>query len=706
MRLRGAEMLAEREDEVIEIDLEHAYIAQGHWISPRPGERVVQLTDVLAQLDAARVRGAGVLLSVDSLGGPAWVGLALYAALRSFSESGGRSVVYVADHAGSSAAEWILGADYVVAHPGAVIWPHGVVVLGDRPRSTSGADTWTLFAAMLLMLRTGATEDDVMRWVGCEATLKDPGGEPLRAPEALALGFLDDVGTRTAAKAIVTKLARGEGVQSARAALVHQRAERWPEDVAIVRGIGAEILRRARAGMLDLRLENILVERFGAERAKLFRPWLQAVANQRDAVPDHLRQVNWMWSGLRSAAATAALGWSIPRAIGDLADPLISLAAGDIRADYLARATWKCMTDYRATRDFVRENSGEVRDRVDNQVHKLQKAMGEMGGRRGLQHPTLRALRDSAFITMEMVDRLVTTPIWLARYLQTRDRLVKAGPSEDVARRSSDPTQQGEWDDLMAHVHEKAVRDGNDAVRAVLPPHDIADLPALIRDRRGLGSMLLFYGHANKIWNLYRRQVGDIGRAFRSDEASVGDKAGAVARFAGTVLAVSAVNGLLSEWLSGRGQEQDESFSDWTWRKMIAALLYPFPFVGAFGDWAAGKLITGKTRRLSIKNAPQLSYGLQLAERIGSEVEKWQEGGDTGELAGLAARQAVELALAGAVGAPTRQVKSTLGYARDVANQTRVPRGPFDAAGGLLYGEDETQASNPLRSLQDLLSGK
>jgi len=440
--------------------------------------------------------------------------------------------------------------------------------------------------------------------------------------------------------------------------------------------------------ILDRRFTNAMSARLGEERTKLFKPWLAAVANVRDQVPEHLRTVNWIWSGLRSGAAVASLGWSIPRAIGDLADPLIWLAArgGDmpLASKHLALATKRTMTDYKAARDFVRANSSEVRDRVDNQTHRLRHMMDGMGTRKGMRNPLIQGARDSAFVTMEVVDRLVTTPIWLAAYEMTMEQHRAKGFSE-------------------ADAHELAKRAGDDAVREVLPPHDIADSPALIRDRRGLGSMLLFYGHANKIWNLYRRQVADIGHAFRSEEATVGDKVSAVARFAGTVAAVSIANGALSEWLSGRGQEAEETTGEWWARKTISALFYPFPFIGALGDAVAGKLITGSMKKLSIKNAPQISYFFQVLERLGKEYEKWQngEGG-----AGLALQELLEAAAAIFAGAPTRQARDTLGYAKGLATGEEHPRGPFDVASGLAYGQDERDAGNPLKSIQNLFTPK
>lgn len=430
--------------------------------------------------------------------------------------------------------------------------------------------------------------------------------------------------------------------------------------------------------LLDNRFANVMVQRLGEERAKVLRPWLQAVANiTADTVPEHLRFVDRVFSELKSRAAIAALGWSIPRALGDLTDPAIAVSAGLVSAKHLAIVSAKQMGAWGETRRFVLESSGEVRDRTEHLAQNFRVAMGEMGSASGMTHPVLRGMRETAYWTMELVDRLVTTPTWMARYQQS---LAEGRP------------------------HERAVRDADDVIRKILPPHDVADKPAILRDRRGLGALLLFYGHANKMFNVFRSSADDLARQWRSEEASAGDKAGAVARFAGTVLAVSIVNGVIAEYLSGRGKEENETGAEWLARKLISALCYPFPFLGSAGDWVAGKVLTGKAKPLSLRQAPALSFAQDMVNRIGKTVEEWQDGEPE---AGKVAMETAELLLGVGVGAPTRQAHATLGYWSGIAKREIVPRGPFDFLGGSIYGEqDSERAANPLRDAQDVVSGK
>lgn len=439
------------------------------------------------------------------------------------------------------------------------------------------------------------------------------------------------------------------------------------------------------AFILNDRLNTTLVQRLGEERAKLLRPWLQSVANSRaDSVPEHLHVSNQILGELRSKAATAALGWSLPRALGDLTDPLVAASAGLVRIDYLARAAAKQAAAWGETRRFVLENSGEVRDRLENVRTRFRTAMEEMGSRAGMKNPVLRGLRDTVFWTMELVDRLVLTPIWMARYEQSSTEYRRQGIAPEEA-------------------HPKAVRDADDVVRQVMPPNDVADKPAIIRDRGVLGGLLLFYGHANKIGNLYRRRVNDVMRTWHSDEASATDKAGAVAKLAGTVLAVSLVNGLLAEYMAGKGKTDDETLEEWAERKSISALFYPVPIVGGWAEGVTSRLVTGEVKPLSIRTAPGLAFAQRMAEALGKGVEQWVDGdGD----AGLAAQQTAELLLAYGAGAPTRQAHDTVTYLHDAATGEAEVRGPLDFLGGVVYGQDKKGSANPLTDLQDLVGGK
>jgi ClpP class serine protease len=171
-----------------------------------------------------------------------WSGVVLFCALRAISEQGGTSVAYVADHAGSAAVSLILGADLVVARPDSVIWPHPVVA--GKAVEQAGVDLVEEFESTILRARTLATAEQVQAWVGGRSTLDDPGGEPLLAERALALGFIDEVGGLQAARRLAAGIAAGNQSSSRRSSELSRRTmdPELASSMRLLRTVGAEMI--------------------------------------------------------------------------------------------------------------------------------------------------------------------------------------------------------------------------------------------------------------------------------------------------------------------------------------------------------------------------------------------------------------------------------------------------------------------------------
>jgi GGDEF domain-containing protein len=431
--------------------------------------------------------------------------------------------------------------------------------------------------------------------------------------------------------------------------------------------------------ILDPGFRGLMDQRLGEERGKFFAPWLKAVVNgTSESIPAELAKSSRWWSHLKSNAAISAIGYSLPVAIGDLTQPLFGLAAGQIKSRYLAAATLACgPTRWRETRDFAVENFSSVRERGDQIGHKFREIMGDMGGAATFKNPILEGARRSAFVTMELTDKLTVTPFATARYQQSL---------------------------AEGKTHAEAVRDVNLAVTKAFPAEDIADKPLILRSR-AWAPFVMFYGFANRVWQVERMAVHDAWSTYHSDTATAGDKVGATARAAGTILAVSFVNGVMGEYLSGRGKDDDETTAEWTERKLLAALFYPVPVIGAFGDWAAGKFVAWRhdkdapARRPSLRNAPALAYVQDTVNRINDAVTAAAGGdGDAGD----AAVAAAETLVGGLVGVPVRQAEKTVRAASHMATGETVPAGPLEGLGNLIYGESDQ--ANPLSDAQKVIS--
>lgn len=208
--------------------------------------RIVWVGDVVDRLRATATDGPRVvLLTVDSLGGQAAAWVVLFDALRSFSESGGTSIAYVRCLACSSAALYVLGADYVVADPMSGFAIHG----------GSGSDSgdplsaaYDELAAAVLVARTLSHPDDVRRWLGPPRPVRptDPGGAIIPTKLAAELGFVDFVGDEAVARLLAHQSSAGSLMDSQRRKALRHRPKPPPhvdETIRAVRLFGSELSR-------------------------------------------------------------------------------------------------------------------------------------------------------------------------------------------------------------------------------------------------------------------------------------------------------------------------------------------------------------------------------------------------------------------------------------------------------------------------------
>jgi ATP-dependent protease ClpP protease subunit len=219
-------------------------------LGPTSRFREVSVFDVIAALNLAWSKGIrAVHLVVDSGGGLLGAGYLLFDTLLRFREAGGRVVVYIAELAASSASDWILAADYIVAHPRARVWIHGSAPPPGVDRRTFAASSQ--FSAMnrasLAVYATGTLAEvaDIRRWIATPGTAQEKSGGKLDARTAVALGFADEIGNRARSQDVALALARGEEVRSPRRDALHARGPR-PEFAQALADLRGEM--RARFG--------------------------------------------------------------------------------------------------------------------------------------------------------------------------------------------------------------------------------------------------------------------------------------------------------------------------------------------------------------------------------------------------------------------------------------------------------------------------
>ncbi|MBS2028714.1 MAG: hypothetical protein JST54_12505 [Deltaproteobacteria bacterium] len=409
-----------------------------------------------------------------------------------------------------------------------------------------------------------------------------------------------------------------------------------------------------------------LVDRhLGKEYTKQFDPWLKAVANmQSNSVAANqtaaMRAVGW----LRSRIAVARLGLNLPVALTHLSYPVALATTGEVRPDFMAEAVGRTMTDWSAKREWALANSPELRFREEQVGGLLRKSFDEMGSQGS---PLQREVEHMAFAALEWGEKLTATPAWIARYNQ----------------------------ELATHNdHATAVREADSMIRRWYISKSQADVPAIIRDKSMLGGLFMFYGYMNKMLNVQRRWARDVHVAFADSARSPLAKGGAAALFAGKVLALTLTQGVMSEYLGGKGREDEEGWGHWLFRKALVFQASLPPFIGE----AVDALLLHK--QISVRQSPGLATTQHVAQTIGGLVQGIQE--HDKEKQAKAAWDALEQLgiFTPLTPLPTGKPVGTAKYLTGLATGQQHARGPGDVAGGVIYGDGRT--SNPLTDAQSL----
>jgi len=419
----------------------------------------------------------------------------------------------------------------------------------------------------------------------------------------------------------------------------------------------------------------------GLEYEKQIQSWLRVVATARmDGAAEGLEALVSGLGKLRGNFVIGTLGWSISNAMGDLTNPVVAVAAGDVGARYMAASLGSLIS---APRDFFARTgaaSAELRGRRASATSILRRELGEVGsagGDRGAAR-LLRRTRETAFFMQEALDTLTSSLVWEGAYRQALAR---------------------DLDEAAA------IAEADAKVRGVFPANALAEQPAALRDKAGVGSVLAFFSYFSKIQNrLAREWHGPLADWALARDGQQRLAAGqAAARAAGRTLAVLVVMGPVAELLSGRGPEDDEEPEEWALRKTLSSIFGMVPLFGWLGEGATGHLTSAlwhgesKQRSMSARAAPVIA----MAERVRNAIERAATTDDGEE----AAARLLEALLA-VLGVPTSQPVRSIRYLSDLADGTATSANPADLVSGLVYGERPRQPANPASLLGDVIEGR
>lgn len=426
-------------------------------------------------------------------------------------------------------------------------------------------------------------------------------------------------------------------------------------------------IRDAHGVLKDGRFRKVVRHHLGPKAENHLDGFLKAAATARgDELIPQLSELTTLVGAARSRFAMGILGGSISTALGDSVAPLFAWTSGEVGTSQIFQKLFWCNPvinplGWSGLRGRVLSKSGYMRRRATRPAGKLRNLMasvGELGYKTRLSD-LLEHIRHLAFLPFEAMERVTSTAVWLARY---------------------------DGEKAKGATEEDAVAGADRAIQHTFPGHDIAEQSSLLRDKRGAGMVLAFFGFFNKAYTqMYRRVPHQAYQAWTQAEQvdEYATAAGKSVQAFGMVLGCLAVNMALSELMSGRGPDEDETVPEWMLRKMLAGLFLPLPLGGEVAGWIDWKLGPGGGRAPSERSAPVTSGIFRSMKALDDLANGDKEAFDR-------ALAAFELVAYGA-NLPMLPVRRAVRYMH-----SPVDTSPPGVVSGLIWGERENQPANPI----------
>lgn len=404
--------------------------------------------------------------------------------------------------------------------------------------------------------------------------------------------------------------------------------------------------------LLDPRVDGVLKERLGYEKAKSFLQWAQDVGSaQSPASNAVVRAVKFV----RSRMAPALLGWRLPTALGDLANLPAAIPSTKLTTASLVRGVVGFLRSPLEARRQALAKSPELRFMAHSARQQYQSVADTFLSKGSA---AMRWYKEHAFDFMETIGAVTSTPIWMGAYSQA----LRAGLTEEAA-----------------------VRWADDVLTQVFPSHSVVEQAGILRDKGFAGLSTVFYGYLSVAYRAQARIISDV-TALDFSEAAPGKKAKTIASVAGRMFAFWLAYQILGELLMGRGPEggdkddeepESESlqWAHWMLRKLLSAPLQSIPFVGDTVPIIEAAILGRQPRaREGVLSSYLTSIGAGALKALDGEKDP------------LVRADAAWRVMSTALGLPAYPVSTPLKYWLQVGNGDVEPQGPVDAAVGTVYG--------------------
>lgn len=429
--------------------------------------------------------------------------------------------------------------------------------------------------------------------------------------------------------------------------------------------------------LMDDRIQEAITAHLGHEWSRLFHKWLLDIGSMRAmTLSSHetaAQAMNGLARRLRANSGLAILGYALDNALGDLTNVLVAVAATELKPQHWAAGMAEFGNNPAEARKWALAKSAELRIRDRVVAEELRQ---RIEGSRAFSPKAGKALafwRRHAWVFQEFMDAATATPIWIGAY---RQGLAQAAEKGHVSPESAD---------------KYAVRFADDLLLQIFPSNNPVDQSELVRGKGFMGTMLMFQGYANVIYNRFRHLARPVGVAWARGDSLEEKVAGAARESPEAVtraLALAFTFSVMGEFVVGRGPDEGEEWGQWFVRKMLFAPVSTLPLGGFIESVATGK-------RASVRTAP----GFAVLESMG---RAFQSAVDERVPAGKALEQIAQ-GLALATGTPGVRPIRAISYllredgARSADNLVAF----FDK---LIYGDRARAPTTPLSPLAEAIA--
>ncbi len=392
-----------------------------------------------------------------------------------------------------------------------------------------------------------------------------------------------------------------------------------------------EAVQQAHKILNDGRVREEITNRMGLPYHRALNAWLKGVANDRNA--DQTGNEWWqrVFSRLRANASVVAMGFKFTTTFTQFAG--YAQALEQVSSVSMAKATGIFWSNPMAAVREVHGKSGEMRNRANSIDRDMRAVWLNNLGKTG----ALNFIQRNAFIGIMLADATISTPTWMAAYM--------------------DATQRGD-------TEQEAIAHADSTVRLTQTAGASKDLASVQRGGELIKWSTMFYSYHSLVYNRLR----SLGKTQR-----VGREKFMEAAWRSMLLIV--VGPILGEILAGRGFPDDEEPEEWLAKKILLGPMMTIPIV----------------RDL----ASTIDSGFDSRTPVGAMIKALKRSVDVSIDVAQGEREVTELAkplvtAAGyIVGLPAGQLNITGSYLWDLAVGDEVPESAAEVVKNLMFRREE-----------------